>query len=174
MEKQAVHAIDRKVSDETERIKADLEDKLSEMRKVSKNALALACDTAELKIREELAQKIAQIRKEYDGKVKEEHAKLRREHEDEAEDAETKEQEEAEKKIEELRKKAEKEEKPWEWRDARDKAVDNLEKEEEKLESAKRRLESLTGQPVKEPNRSRSTLPREKARKRPPQGRGRD
>ena len=36
------------------------------MRKVSKNALALACDTAELKIREELAQKIAQIRKEWD------------------------------------------------------------------------------------------------------------
>ena len=35
------------------------------MRKVSKNALALACDTAELKIREELAQKIAQIRKEW-------------------------------------------------------------------------------------------------------------
>lgn len=33
---------------------------------MSKNALALACDTAELKIREELAQKIAQIRKEWD------------------------------------------------------------------------------------------------------------
>lgn len=34
------------------------------MKKVSKNALALAMDQAELKIREELAQKIAQIRKE--------------------------------------------------------------------------------------------------------------
>ena len=34
------------------------------MRKVSKNALALAMDQAELKIREELAAKIAQIRKE--------------------------------------------------------------------------------------------------------------
>eukprot|EP00438_Fugacium_kawagutii_P018479 Skav222410 [mRNA] locus=scaffold4005:159598:161703:+ [translate_table: standard] len=37
------------------------------MRKVSKNALALAMDQAELKIREELASKIAQIRKERSG-----------------------------------------------------------------------------------------------------------
>ncbi|CAJ1457458.1 unnamed protein product [Effrenium voratum] len=177
MEKAAAHAVDRKVAEDTDRIKQDLGDKLSDLRAAAKNALALILDTAELKLREELQEKIAQLRKDYDLKVEDEHARLRRVHEEEEEDVESKEQERAEVKIEELRRKAEEEESPWEWKDAHEKAIEALQKEEEKFQSAKRRLESLTGQPVKEP-RSRSTrsvLPRDEKRKRvPPQARIRD
>eukprot|EP00930_Biecheleria_cincta_P003564 TRINITY_DN1044_c0_g1_i2.p1 TRINITY_DN1044_c0_g1~~TRINITY_DN1044_c0_g1_i2.p1 ORF type:complete len:632 (-),score=137.35 TRINITY_DN1044_c0_g1_i2:429-2279(-) len=151
MQKVSDLAVDRKVSEETERIKQDLEDKLADIKVSSKNRLADTIEDSELKLRQELNERLQELRKEYELKIQDEKERIKTTHREEAEEEQIRVQEDADAEIKELRKKAEEEENPWEWIKARDKAVDHLTKVEEKLQSYKRRLENLTGQPVKDP-----------------------
>jgi len=146
MERAAEQIITRTVSETTKLVKAELNDKTARMKKDSGTAMTDALEDSELTLRQELAQKVADVRKEYETKIEKSSKRIQKEWASKIEDELQTLQEDGDAKIEEAQRKADKEEAPLEWRESHESAETTLKQAEERLSSTKKRYEGLSGE----------------------------